>query len=516
MRNKTLRRIAAFAIATAMAVTMVPATNAQARTRKPKIASMDSTTIPIGKSGRHYAYRTDKGTWVTFDNNIYIKNKLSGAKYTYKSNHPDIVKVDKNGILTGLKKGSAKITAYQNYHGRTTTIGSKKISVKESSFYSNTDKDKTFELGNSIYENGASQEVPVLEKDQGGVHIGQGTYNGSVMGLLYRNPSAKYTFETNSEDLTISQTKNTSITEVNEKDFKFYTDYYSVTAKKAGKYTVTVKETYKKHTRNLGTHDVEVYNTEPAVTSVQKYVGQQILAEELFKHFGDGYDTIKVVDGKAIAEVKELTNFRKGNGKYNTDIIEWQESNLFDDGYIDNKTVILLTSEGKVTLQCVGKNNEDYGTVEINVISNHCAGVKSNEYHHDYDTDESIPGAEMYVGDKEELNRVDNSDGTNYDYGSYFINGQSDAAPVTDPVTITSSDDSIVSVTREKHDRKIGGFGFSYYLDYNIPDGINGYYGDDNYYAYYMTALKEGTATITISCGGYSDTFPVTVTNIDD
>lgn len=516
MENKALKRIATFALAAAVAVTLVPATNAHAaKKKKPTIASLDSSTIPVGKSGRHNAYRTDKGDWVTFDNNITIKNKQHGAKYSFTSGNTKIVKVDKNGILTGVKKGSAKITAYQTYKGKKTKVGSKTIKVKDSSFYINTDKDKKFTLGNSVFENGEDQEVPVLEKDQGGVHIGQGEYNGSVMGLLYQNPDAKYSFETDSDDLKISQVKNTSTTKVNEKDFDFYTDNYTVTAKKAGSYKVTVKETYKKKTRDLGTHDIVVYNTEPAVTSVQKYVGQQILAEELFKHFGDGYDTIKVTDGKAIAKVQELTNFRKDNGKYNTDIVEWQETNLSDDGYIDNKTVILLTTEGKVTLQCVGKNNEDYGSVEIKVIPNHCSGVKSNVSHYDYDSDDSIPGTKMYVGDKDELNRSDNADNDNYDYGSYFIYGQSKAAPVTDPVTITSSDESVVSVSREKHDKE-SGFGFAYYLDYNIPDGINGYYGDYNYYAYYMTALKAGTATITIKCGDYSDTFPVTVSNADE
>ena len=57
---------------------------------------------------------------------IYYNNK---AKYTYKSSDSSIVKLDKYGLATGLKWGSADISVTETYKGKTTELGSIKVSV---------------------------------------------------------------------------------------------------------------------------------------------------------------------------------------------------------------------------------------------------------------------------------------------------------------------------------------------------------------------------------------------------
>ena len=75
----------------------------------------------------------------------------------------------------------------------------------------------------------------------------------------YRNPSAKYTFTSDSKNFTMEEVK-FDAGNSDEEEFAgvSYVYGYKYKAKKAGVYTITVKETYNKKTTKLGSFKVEV------------------------------------------------------------------------------------------------------------------------------------------------------------------------------------------------------------------------------------------------------------------
>ncbi|MBQ3600976.1 MAG: hypothetical protein II992_07235 [Lachnospiraceae bacterium] len=63
-----------------------------------------------------------------------IENKVKGATYSYKSSNKKIVKVSKQGILTGVKSGTAKIIVKQKKKKKVKKIGTVKVTVKNAIF----------------------------------------------------------------------------------------------------------------------------------------------------------------------------------------------------------------------------------------------------------------------------------------------------------------------------------------------------------------------------------------------
>ena len=60
---------------------------------------------------------------------IKIKNKLAGAKYTFRSSDKTVAKVNKNGVVKGIDMGLAKITVKQIKNGKKTKVGNVKVTV---------------------------------------------------------------------------------------------------------------------------------------------------------------------------------------------------------------------------------------------------------------------------------------------------------------------------------------------------------------------------------------------------
>ncbi len=139
---------------------------------------------------------------------IYIEDQNYDAKYTFTSSNKKIVTVDKNGKLTGVAKGTAKITVKETYKKKTVNVGTFTVSVVNSKLSSK------------------SIEVPL--------------FASYYLPLEYRNYKAKYSGEV--ADPTIAT--------VNEDGL--------LVGLKEGKTTVTISETYKKKTRKLGNLTVTV------------------------------------------------------------------------------------------------------------------------------------------------------------------------------------------------------------------------------------------------------------------
>ena len=61
---------------------------------------------------------------------IKIVNKKKSCKYTFKSNKKKVAKVSKKGVVTGQKKGTAKITVKEvKKNGKTRKLGTVKVTV---------------------------------------------------------------------------------------------------------------------------------------------------------------------------------------------------------------------------------------------------------------------------------------------------------------------------------------------------------------------------------------------------
>lgn len=105
-------------IALTMALFAVAASTAGKTAQMAKKASVSSKTITLTKGQKK---------------SIIIKNKKKGAKYTFKSSSKKIAKVNSKGLVTAVRKGTAKITVKESYRvsgkKKTRSLGVIKVKV---------------------------------------------------------------------------------------------------------------------------------------------------------------------------------------------------------------------------------------------------------------------------------------------------------------------------------------------------------------------------------------------------
>lgn len=165
---------------------------------KPSV-SVKKVVIPIGKQTK---------------SSFTVKNKKSGAKYTYTTSNKKVVKVSSKGILTGVKNGTAKITVNQKLNKKVTKVGTVNVTVKKACAVKKSTPTYTY----------GREKVNVKLQDF----------------VQYINPDATYQL----------QSSNTGIAgNVSLKKSKNYEG--TIDLKKAGTVTFTIKETYKKNTTNI-------------------------------------------------------------------------------------------------------------------------------------------------------------------------------------------------------------------------------------------------------------------------
>jgi hypothetical protein len=164
------------------------------------------------------------------------------------------------GTITGVKKGTATITVKQKYKGKTTTVGKCKITVKQATSVKASPNSKTLAM--------ATTEHPDV------IGVSDGIIYATIISIPYRNPKATYTFTSDSDDFQMYL----------KREYGYDEQYYI--AKKAGTYNVTVKETYQKKTRTLGTVQVTVVPV--ALNSSSKIV--------IYTDTQSGYDMSGLID----------------------------------------------------------------------------------------------------------------------------------------------------------------------------------------------------------------------------
>ena len=237
-------------------------TVAQAATKKASI-STTKMTIPVGKL-KSGIYWTEIKTWDRgVAQKLTVKNSVKGATYSFTSSDKKVVTIGKDGgYLTGVSAGTATITCKQTYQKKTTVVGTCKVTVKKASMIAYNDLGSDGDLGNPV------------------VAVGDGVYDmyswfagmDAFYYIGYRNPSAKYTFKSNSADFTMEEVKY-SDKETAEFAGVDYSYGYKYTAKKAGVYTITVQETYNKKSTKLGSFKVEVKDTYVEKDEIQLRMG---------------------------------------------------------------------------------------------------------------------------------------------------------------------------------------------------------------------------------------------------
>lgn len=197
MINKNLKKICSICMVGVIALSGTYISNVEAASKT--TLSTKKVTIPVGKQSKA---------------SFSLKKKKQGAKYTYKSSNKKVVTVSSKGILTGVKKGTAKITVTQTLKKKKTKVGTVKVTVKQS-----VAKNKT---------------TPTLTAQKGSkITLKLADY------MNYVNPSATYQFTSNKKAIAPT-------TKVGKKGT------CSVTFNETGIVTFTIKETYKKKNRTIG------------------------------------------------------------------------------------------------------------------------------------------------------------------------------------------------------------------------------------------------------------------------
>ncbi len=357
MNQLKKNRIARIFICMVLVMTMIlPAgLTANAATAKPSIQA--KMTIGAGSIVGNFDYysKDDKYT-------LKVSNSVKKATYSFTSSNNNIVKVKVSGTtayLTGVKAGSATITCNQKLNGKTTKVGTCTVTVKNSTL---------------------SQDfVPV-------VPMGTSAPNEPIE-IFYRNNDAKYTY--------ISNNKNFSMKESLSQFDGMYFIKHSVTANAPGTYSVTVKETYNKITRTVGTIKFTVKKaTMSGDSSVD--LGSRMWAFELMNNYRSDVNYLFISGDEEIVDL-----------------------------YSEDKTVYLKGLKVGTTTVTVYENT---ATPDKNKLVGTCKVTVKEVVLEDIECD--FDATELYVGD---------------DAVRLYVSKDPYNAPGT--ITVTSSDTKVVTVS---------------------------------------------------------------------
>lgn len=182
------------------------------------------------------------------------------------------------------------------------------------------------------------------------------------------------------------------------------------TAKKAGKYKVTLTAKYKTKSgrTETATKNLKVHVTNPTYkkTEATCYIGGKFLPESLLKDRIIGSLKCSIVDGK------DLVSLKKKSGSYE----------------------VIGKAEGTAKLKVTDYYGKNAKTITLNVKPNHCTGIKS-EYSKD--------ALDIYSSEPEYLDEC------------IEIEKADEDTPLADPVTATSSNPEIVKVEKKGDSYKL-------------------------------------------------------------
>ena len=436
---KSSKKVLAFALAAAMVVTAVPATNAQAASTA-KLSAKKATVYSEG-------YKT-----------VTVKTPKSwkSVKVTATSSKKSVATVKKTAAkkikVTGVKPGTAKVTVKVTY--KTSTKKSAKTKTKKLTYTMKVAKASVALSGDSAVAVGSTTKLTTTKKASSRAKI---TYT-----------SSDETIATVSEDGTVKGVK-------------------------AGKATITAKLTIGKDTATA-TKEVEVKNY------VLSTVAQNKLTELTATVAGDTKNlkasdfTVKSEATNVVYPVSKVTVDSKDASKVTLTLFSELKDAATYDVTLDGITKTFVASDGKVASIALDKATIPYATeTEIKLVSKDANGVIIKELKYG-DTDNSYnftidtKGNGYTTGSKLYLNKIgDTAEATiEYKTGKYDQNGKAEGNIGPNKVTITAADQSAIN------DFKVRIDGVNKKFD-KAKDTNKIAAGETGKYAYFM--IKDATGT---------------------
>ena len=395
---KSSKKVLAFALAAAMVVTAVPATNAQAAST----AKLSATKATVYSEG----YKT-----------VTVKTPKSwkSVKVTATSSKKSVATVKKTAAkkikVTGVKPGTAKVTVKVTY--KTSTKKNAKAKTKKLTYTMKVAKASVALSGNSAVAVGSTTKLTTTKKASSRAKI---TYT-----------SSDETIATVSEDGTVKGVK-------------------------AGKATITAKLTIGKDTATA-TQEVEVKNY------VLSTVAQNKLTELTATVTGDTKNlkatdfAIKSEATKVVYPVSKVSVDSKDASKVTLTLFSELKDAATYDVTLDGITKTFVASDGKVASIALDKATIPYATeTEVKLVSKDANGVvvkelKYGETDSNYDFTINTNGNGYTNGSKLYLNKVGDTATAEITYktGKYDQNGKPEGNIGPNKVTITATAQSEVN-----------------------------------------------------------------------
>ena len=395
---KSSKKVLAFALAAAMVVTAVPATNAQAASTA-KLSAKKATVYSAG-------YKT-----VT----VTTPKSWKSVKVTATSNKKSVATVKKTAAkkikVTGVKPGTAKVTVKVTY--KTSTKKNAKAKTKKLTYTMKVAKASVALSGDSAVAVGNTTKLTTTKKASSRAKI---TYT-----------SSDDTIATVSEDGTVKGVK-------------------------AGKATITAKLTIGKDTATA-TQEVEVKNY------VLSTVAQNKLTELTATVTGDTKNlkatdfAIKSEATKVVYPVSKVSVDSKDASKVTLTLFSELKDAATYDVTLDGITKTFVASDGKVASIALDKATIPYATeTEVKLVSKDANGVvvkelKYGETDSNYDFTINTNGNGYTNGSKLYLNKVGDTATAEITYktGKYDQNGKPEGNIGPNKVTITATAQSEVN-----------------------------------------------------------------------
>ena len=395
---KSSKKVLAFALAAAMVVTAVPATNAQAASTA-KLSAKKATVYSEG-------YKT-----------VTVKTPKSwkSVKVTATSNKKSVAKVKKTAAkkikVTGVKPGTAKVTVKVTY--KTSTKKSAKAKTKKLTYTMKVAKVGVALSGDSVVAIGSTTKLTNTKKN---------------------SSRAKITYTSSDDSIATVAADGT------------------VTGVKAGKATITAKITVGKDSATT-TKDVEVKNY--VLKSVRQTKANEFESTIVgtTKNIKPSEITMKNTETNVVVPVKAVSVDSKDATKVTLTTFANVTDGKTYEVTLDGTTQTVVATDGKIETVNVNKATIPYATeTEIKLVSKDVNGVIIDEVAYGKQDsskyDFSLSTSNGYVnGSKLYLNKIGDTATAEVTYktGKYDANGKPEGNITSGKLTITAVDQASVN-----------------------------------------------------------------------
>ena len=395
---KSSKKVLAFALAAAMVVTAVPATNAQAAST----AKLSATKATVYSEG----YKT-----------VTVKTPKSwkSVKVTATSSKKSVATVKKTAAkkikVTGVKPGTAKVTVKVTY--KTSTKKNAKAKTKKLTYTLKVAKVGVALSGDSAVAIGSTTKLTNTKKN---------------------SSRAKITYTSSDDSIATVAADGT------------------VTGVKAGKVTITAKITVGKDSATT-TKDVEVKNYVLSTVAQNKLTELTATVAGNTKNLKTTDFTVKNTTSNVVYPVSKVSVDSKDATKVTLTLFSELSDGANYDVTLDGTTKSFKASDGKVASIALDNATIPYATeTEVKLVSKDANGVVLKELkttdadaHYTFTID--TKGNGYTNGSKLYLNKVNDTAEATIEYktGKYDQNGKAEGNIGPNKVTITAVDQAVVN-----------------------------------------------------------------------